>query len=251
MATNILMPALSPTMTEGTLARWLKKEGETVSAGDIIAEIETDKATMEVEAVDEGVLGKILVPDGTANVAVNAPIAVLVGAGEAVPDGAASGGASAPAPGAHSDSSAARPPAAAAAPAGSNGATPPNGSGGHASSADVPPSGYGAVGAEAARGSAGQDEARGHPPPTATPAGGCSPRRWPVASRATAGSSCRGCAAAAPTAASCAPTWRPRAPPARRPPRPPRRSRQTRPHPRLVRPPARRFRASPCLGRRR
>ena len=61
MATNILMPALSPTMTEGTLTRWLKKEGETIKAGDVIAEIETDKATMEVEAVDEGVLGKILV----------------------------------------------------------------------------------------------------------------------------------------------------------------------------------------------
>ncbi|HVZ09791.1 pyruvate dehydrogenase complex dihydrolipoamide acetyltransferase [Rhodopila sp.] len=88
MATNILMPALSPTMTEGTLARWLKKEGDPIKAGDVIAEIETDKATMEVEAVDEGVLGKILVPDGTANVAVNAPIAVLVEAGEAVPAGA-------------------------------------------------------------------------------------------------------------------------------------------------------------------
>ncbi len=90
MATNILMPALSPTMTEGTLARWLKKEGETIKAGDVIAEIETDKATMEVEAVDEGVLGKILVEDGTENVKVNAPIAVLVDAGEAVPNGEAS-----------------------------------------------------------------------------------------------------------------------------------------------------------------
>jgi pyruvate dehydrogenase E2 component (dihydrolipoamide acetyltransferase) len=89
MATNILMPALSPTMTEGTLARWLKKEGETVKAGDVIAEIETDKATMEVEAVDEGVLGKILVADGTAGVKVNEPIAVLVEAGEAVPSAAA------------------------------------------------------------------------------------------------------------------------------------------------------------------
>jgi pyruvate dehydrogenase E2 component (dihydrolipoamide acetyltransferase) len=85
MTTNILMPALSPTMTEGTLARWLKKEGETVKAGDVIAEIETDKATMEVEAVDEGVLGKILVADGTVGVKVNEPIAVLVEAGEAVP----------------------------------------------------------------------------------------------------------------------------------------------------------------------
>ena len=89
MATNILMPALSPTMTEGTLARWLKKEGDTVKAGDVIAEIETDKATMEVEAVDEGVLGKILVADGTEHVKVNDPIAVLVDAGEAVPAAAA------------------------------------------------------------------------------------------------------------------------------------------------------------------
>ena len=84
MATNILMPALSPTMTEGTLARWLKKEGDAVRAGDVIAEIETDKATMEVEAVDEGVLGRILVADGTAGVKVNEPIAVLVDQGESV-----------------------------------------------------------------------------------------------------------------------------------------------------------------------
>jgi pyruvate dehydrogenase E2 component (dihydrolipoamide acetyltransferase) len=94
MATNILMPALSPTMTEGTLARWLKKEGEAIKAGDVIAEIETDKATMEVEAVDEGVLGRILVADGTAGVKVNEPIGVLVEAGEAVP---AAGPAAAPA----------------------------------------------------------------------------------------------------------------------------------------------------------
>ena len=84
MATNILMPALSPTMTEGTLARWLKKEGDVIKAGDVIAEIETDKATMEVEAVDEGILGKILVADGTEGVAVNAPIAILIEAGESV-----------------------------------------------------------------------------------------------------------------------------------------------------------------------
>ena len=89
MATNILMPALSPTMTEGTLAKWLKNEGDTINSGDVIAEIETDKATMEVEAVDEGVLGKILVAAGTEGVAVNAPIAVLVDAGEAVPSAAA------------------------------------------------------------------------------------------------------------------------------------------------------------------
>ncbi|MBB5693476.1 pyruvate dehydrogenase complex dihydrolipoamide acetyltransferase [Muricoccus pecuniae] len=90
MATNILMPALSPTMTEGTLARWLKKEGDTVKSGDVIAEIETDKATMEFEAVDEGILGKILVPDGTEGVKVNQPIGVMVEEGEAVPSGGTS-----------------------------------------------------------------------------------------------------------------------------------------------------------------
>ena len=82
MATQILMPALSPTMTEGTLAKWLKAEGDTVESGDVIAEIETDKATMEVEAVDEGILGKILVAEGTEGVAVNTPIAVIVEEGE-------------------------------------------------------------------------------------------------------------------------------------------------------------------------
>ena len=92
MATNILMPALSPTMTEGTLARWLKKEGEEVRAGDVIAEIETDKATMEVEAVDEGVLSRILVPDGTAGVKVNATIAVLNADAAAANAPAAGGG---------------------------------------------------------------------------------------------------------------------------------------------------------------
>ncbi len=97
MPTNILMPALSPTMTEGTLARWLKKEGETVKAGDVIAEIETDKATMEVEAVDEGVLGRILVADGTAGVKVNDPIAVLLAEGESLSSASASAPASAPA----------------------------------------------------------------------------------------------------------------------------------------------------------
>jgi pyruvate dehydrogenase E1 component beta subunit len=83
MGVEILMPALSPTMTEGKLAKWLKKEGDAVKAGDVIAEIETDKATMEVEAVDEGVLTRILVPEGTENVAVNAPIAELDGGGAA------------------------------------------------------------------------------------------------------------------------------------------------------------------------
>ena len=83
MTTQILMPALSPTMTEGKLARWLKKVGETVKAGDIIAEIETDKATMEVEAVDEGVISSLLIAEGTEGVAVNTPIAELNGDGSA------------------------------------------------------------------------------------------------------------------------------------------------------------------------
>jgi pyruvate dehydrogenase E1 component beta subunit len=82
---NILMPALSPTMEEGKLAKWLKKVGDSVKSGDVIAEIETDKATMEVEAVDEGKLTKILVPEGTENVKVNTPIAVVLGDGEAEP----------------------------------------------------------------------------------------------------------------------------------------------------------------------
>ncbi len=86
MPIQILMPALSPTMTEGTLAKWLKKEGERVESGDLIAEIETDKATMEVEAVDDGVLGKILVAEGTEGVPVNTPIAVLLEDGEALGD---------------------------------------------------------------------------------------------------------------------------------------------------------------------
>ena len=86
MATQVLMPALSPTMTEGKIAKWMKSEGDSVASGDVLCEIETDKATMEVEAVDEGILGKILVPEGTENVAVNAPIAVLVEEGESADD---------------------------------------------------------------------------------------------------------------------------------------------------------------------
>ena len=94
MATEILMPALSPTMTEGKLAKWLVKEGDVVSTGKVLAEIETDKATMEVEAVDEGVVAKILVAEGTEKVKVNTPIAVLLMDGEtastpAVPPAAA------------------------------------------------------------------------------------------------------------------------------------------------------------------
>ncbi|MCH7694298.1 MAG: pyruvate dehydrogenase complex E1 component subunit beta [Proteobacteria bacterium] len=84
MPVQVLMPALSPTMTEGTLAKWLKKEGDTVDSGDVLAEIETDKATMELEAVDEGVLGRILVPEGTEGVAVNTPVAVILAEGEDV-----------------------------------------------------------------------------------------------------------------------------------------------------------------------
>jgi pyruvate dehydrogenase E1 component beta subunit len=84
MAIEVLMPALSPTMTEGKISRWLKSEGESVRAGDVLAEIETDKATMEVEAVDEGVLAKIVIPEGTDHVAVNTPIAVIAGNGEDV-----------------------------------------------------------------------------------------------------------------------------------------------------------------------
>ena len=82
MPTEVLMPALSPTMEKGNLAKWLKKEGDPIKSGDVIAEIETDKATMEVEAVDEGTLGKILVPEGTADVAVNTPIAMILAEGE-------------------------------------------------------------------------------------------------------------------------------------------------------------------------
>src|SRR5436190_8745587 len=82
MATNILMPALSPTMEEGKLAKWLVKEGDTIKSGTILAEIETDKATMEFEAVDEGRIGQILVPAGTEGVKVNAPIATLLADGE-------------------------------------------------------------------------------------------------------------------------------------------------------------------------
>jgi len=96
MPTQILMPALSPTMEKGNLAKWLKKEGDTVKSGDVIAEIETDKATMEYEAVDEGTIAKILVPEGTQDVPVNSPIAVLAGEGEDVKAAAASAGAAKP-----------------------------------------------------------------------------------------------------------------------------------------------------------
>ncbi|MFZ4533269.1 MAG: pyruvate dehydrogenase complex dihydrolipoamide acetyltransferase [Alsobacter sp.] len=96
MSVNVLMPALSPTMEKGNLAKWLKKEGDTIKSGDVIAEIETDKATMEVEAVDEGILARIVVPEGTADVAVNALIAVIASEGED-PKAVAAGGGAAPA----------------------------------------------------------------------------------------------------------------------------------------------------------
>ncbi len=95
MPIQVLMPALSPTMEKGNLSKWLKKEGEAIKSGDVIAEIETDKATMEVEATDEGTLGKILIPEGTADVAVNTPIATILADGESAAD---LGKASAPAP---------------------------------------------------------------------------------------------------------------------------------------------------------
>src|SRR5437868_8515501 len=95
MPINILMPALSPTMEKGNLAKWLKKEGEAVKPGDVIAEIETDKATMEVEAVDEGILARIVVPEGTQDVPVNELIAVLLADGE---DASAASAAPAPKP---------------------------------------------------------------------------------------------------------------------------------------------------------
>src|SRR5215468_342776 len=107
MPINILMPALSPTMEKGNLARWLKKEGDQVKAGDVLAEIETDKATMEYEAVDEGVIAKILVPEGTADVPVNQLIAVMAGEGEDAKKVATSGPSAAPA----AASKAAAPPA--------------------------------------------------------------------------------------------------------------------------------------------
>jgi pyruvate dehydrogenase E1 component beta subunit len=114
MAIDVLMPALSPTMTEGKIAKWHKKVGDSVKSGDVLAEIETDKATMEVEAVDEGVLAKIVVPEGTEHVAVNAPIAVIAADGESVD--AVAGGAAHPVPPPAAEQPAARQPAPSARP---------------------------------------------------------------------------------------------------------------------------------------
>jgi pyruvate/2-oxoglutarate dehydrogenase complex dihydrolipoamide acyltransferase (E2) component len=98
MATQVLMPALSPTMEEGTLAKWLVKVGDKVKSGQILAEIETDKATMEFEAVDEGTIGELLVAEGTAGVKVNAPIAVILAEGESAGSAPAAKASPAPAP---------------------------------------------------------------------------------------------------------------------------------------------------------
>ena len=117
MPINILMPALSPTMEKGNLAKWLKKEGDKVKSGDVIAEIETDKATMEVEAIDEGTIAKILVPEGTQDVAVNDVIAVLAGDGEDVKAAGAGAASAPPKAAAAAQTAAAAAPAPAAAPA--------------------------------------------------------------------------------------------------------------------------------------
>src|ERR1700742_5093990 len=90
MPIPVLMPALSPTMEKGNLAKWVKQQGDKIKSGDVIAEIETDKATMEVEATDEGTLGQILIPEGTADVAVNTPIATILADGESASDAKAS-----------------------------------------------------------------------------------------------------------------------------------------------------------------
>jgi pyruvate dehydrogenase E2 component (dihydrolipoamide acetyltransferase) len=127
MPTNILMPALSPTMEKGNLAKWLKKEGDKVKSGDVIAEIETDKATMEVEAVDEGTIAKILVPEGTQDVPVNDVIAVLANEGEDVKAAGAGAGTAKPTASSAPPPKAAEPPAAAKpapAPASAKAATP-------------------------------------------------------------------------------------------------------------------------------
>jgi pyruvate dehydrogenase E2 component (dihydrolipoamide acetyltransferase) len=152
MPINILMPALSPTMEKGNLAKWLKKEGDPVKAGDIIAEIETDKATMEVEAADEGVLAKIVVPEGTADVPVNQLIAVLAGEGEDVKAAAAGvKGGAVPAPAA-----APKPPPPAAEPPSKPASTPapspqPSAERGQAASAAPPPPSQPRAGGEGGR----------------------------------------------------------------------------------------------------
>jgi pyruvate dehydrogenase E2 component (dihydrolipoamide acetyltransferase) len=164
MPINILMPALSPTMEKGNLAKWLKKEGDAVKSGDVIAEIETDKATMEVEAVDEGVLAKIVVPEGTADVPVNQLIALIAGEGEdpkaVTGDGAPAAGSPAPAPvkveSAPAPSAPPKEPAPAASPTPQANATPGPGPAGQMSYARVDAAPEGPATAAQARGPAPQ-----------------------------------------------------------------------------------------------
>jgi len=173
MPINILMPALSPTMEKGNLAKWLKKEGDKVAPGDVIAEIETDKATMEVEAVDEGVLAKIVVPEGTADVPVNELIAVLAGEGEDVKGAAAAAGKGGAAPKPQTQQQRAPDQS-----GGETGARPTS------SAPSLPPSpqrGEGVAPAPAARSS----------PPPAPQAPVTSPQRGEVAARSAAGEGAR------------------------------------------------------------
>ena len=181
MPINILMPALSPTMEKGNLAKWLKKEGDKVKSGDVIAEIETDKATMEVEAVDEGTLAKIVVPEGTADVPVNQLIAVLAGEGEDAKAAAASAGSAAPAP---------KPQAAPAAPAPAAAARQRL-----PSPLQRPP----------------RLRLRPHRPRLRA-ARACSPRRWRSGSPRKPASTFPGSPVPARTAASSRATWTPRSP---------------------------------------
>src|SRR5215211_5503672 len=173
MPINILMPALSPTMEKGNLAKWLKKEGDKVAPGDVIAEIETDKATMEVEAVDEGVLAKIVVPEGTADVPVNELIAVLAGEGEDVKGAAAAAGKGSAAPKPQTEQQRAPDQS-----GGETGARP-------TSSAPSPP-----PSAQRGEGVAPAPAARSSPPP-GPQAPVTSPQRGEVAARSAAGEGAR------------------------------------------------------------
>ena len=213
MPTEILMPALSPTMEEGTLAKWLVKEGDTVSSGDLLAEIETDKATMEFEAVDEGTIGKLLVSEGSEGVKVNTPIAVILEEGEsadAVDD------ASAP-----------------EAPAKASGEAP--------DSDDKDKKDRTRETDDTDRKDDGADiaaSAKPAPPrPRPTTETAFSPHRWPADLLPTRGSRCRTCPDRARMVASSRPMWRPRAPR-----RPQDRTPSTRkkPPPQLRQPPPRR-----------
>ena len=185
MPINILMPALSPTMEKGNLAKWLKKEGDKVKSGDIIAEIETDKATMEVEAVDEGTIAKIVVPEGTADVPVNQVIAVLAGEGEDVKVGRRRRRQAAPAP---------KPQAAAPAPQAAKLQRP------RPRRRSRPPR------------RAGCAETAGRCRNRRRRAIACSPRRWPSGSPRKPASMCRASRARARTAASSRATSKARNP---------------------------------------